>query len=495
MTAVDLLIPHNQLKGYLMNICKAALEYWYSQGLTWEQVDKQLNIKSSKKFRKENNIKTRSRSEINKLVHQNMSKESKEKRHNKMVENHWMKNITEEQEKNRLKKWQNTYNKNKDINIEHNRQAQLKRFSSEQARKDFAEKQKATKIANGSDLGFGSWHKNSTFEQRSLASKKGAETKRRQGNNSWKWPENRKEEILKKQYNTKIKNGTLYTSHGANSKPNLVFKELLDNNSIEYDREIRVGTKFFDFKIGNILIEIDPIATHNSTVGIYGKEPLNENYHIEKTLTAKENGFRCIHIWDWDNLDKIVYLLKDKPTIYARQCVTKEVSKKDSKIFIDKYHLQSYVRSNINIGLYYNDELVSIMTFGKPRYNRNYEYELIRYCYSYNVIGGAEKLFKYFLVNYGPKSIISYCDLSKFSGAIYKKLGFELLTSNIKPSKHWYNSQTKKHITNNLLMARGFDQLFGTNFGKGTSNYDLMIQHKYLELFDCGQCSYIWKKK
>lgn len=30
------------------------------------------------------------------------------------------------------------------------------------------------------------------------------------------------------------------------------------------------------------------------------------------------------------------------------------------------------------------------MTFGKPRYNKNYEYELLRYCSNYSVIGGVE---------------------------------------------------------------------------------------------------------
>jgi len=97
------------------------------------------------------------------------------------------------------------------------------------------------------------------------------------------------------------------------------------------------------------------------------------------------------------------------------------------------------------------------MTFGKPRYNRKYEYELLRYCSSYTVIGGAEKLFSYFLNTYTPKSIISYCDLSKFTGRVYNRLGFILKNNKIVPSKHWYNLVTKRHITDNLLRQRGFD--------------------------------------
>ena len=64
------------------------------------------------------------------------------------------------------------------------------------------------------------------------------------------------------------------------------------------------------------------------------------------------------------------------------------------------------------------------MTFGKPRYNKNYEWELVRFCSHFQVVGGAEKLFTYFRNRYKPKSIISYCDKSKFIGKVYTNLGF-----------------------------------------------------------------------
>lgn len=132
------------------------------------------------------------------------------------------------------------------------------------------------------------------------------------------------------------------------------------------------------------------------------------------------------------------------------------------------------------------------MTFGKPRYNKNYQYELLRLSSSdKQVTGGSGRLFKYFINNYNPKSIISYCDNSKFNGEVYKKLGFELKDYG-KPTCHWFDG--KNHITDNLLRQRGFDQLFGTNYGKGTSNRDLMIQAGYVEVYDCGQSVWTWNK-
>ena len=146
------------------------------------------------------------------------------------------------------------------------------------------------------------------------------------------------------------------------------------------------------------------------------------------------------------------------------------------------------------LGLFYNNKLVEVMTFGKPRYNSKYEWELLRLCsvFDYNIIGGASKLFSYFIEKYNPKNIISYCDNSKFNGNVYKILGFKLLSYG-NPSKHWYNMKTKQHITDNLLRQRGYDQLFNTNYGKGSSNKELMIQNGFVEIYDCGQSTYIWK--
>lgn len=275
---------------------------------------------------------------------------------------------------------------------------------------------------------------------------------------------------------------------GNNSRPNLLFSQLLEENNIKYEREYAIGNKQFDFKVGNNLIEINPTYSHNSTNPIHGKIK-DKNYHYDKSNLAKENGFRCIHIWDWDDKNKIVDLLKDRKRIFARKCEVKNISQKEANIFIEQNHLQGTAKASIFVGLFYNNELVSVMTFGKPRYNKNYEYELVRYCSIYNVIGGAEKLFRYFQHEYNPKSVISYCDLAKFNGQTYEKLGFELKSINI--GKHWYNTKTKIHITDNLLRQRGFDQLFNSSYGKDFSNEELMKQAGFVEMYDSGQATFI----
>lgn len=280
-------------------------------------------------------------------------------------------------------------------------------------------------------------------------------------------------------------------SRGNYSKPNKDFANILIKNNILFDREFPITRKQYDFKINNNLIEINPTPTHNSTWGCHGDlKPLDKYYHYTKSKLARDNGYRCICVWDWDDQEKIINLLKPRDKIYARKCEIKEIDLNTTREYLNKYHLQGYAKDDIRIGLFYNNELVSIMTFGNPRYNKNYQYELIRYCSSYNVIGGAEKLFKHFVRNYNPQSIISYCDWSKFNGNVYTKLGFSFKNYSI--GKHWYNINKNIHITDNLLRQRGFDQLFGTNYGKGTSNKELMLENGFVEIYDCGQAVYDW---
>lgn len=288
-------------------------------------------------------------------------------------------------------------------------------------------------------------------------------------------------------------------AQGGDSGVNNRFASLLDSLNISYKREFSINTFTYDFKIDTILIEIDPTYTHNSTMGPYFNKhyttPKDKFYHQNKSKVAEEAGFRCIHIFDWDNVDKIINILLPKSNIYARNCEIKEVEKSETNNFLNLYHLQNTCKGQLLCyGLYYNNQLVEIMTFGKPRYNKNYEWELLRLCShkDYNVIGGSERLFKHFLNTIKPFNIVSYCDVAKFSGEVYKRLGMELFNTS-SPACIWSKGKTK--ITDNLLRQQGFDRLFKTNYGKGTSNKELIINEGFVEIYDCGQKSFRYINK
>lgn len=304
-----------------------------------------------------------------------------------------------------------------------------------------------------------------------------------------------------------VDNSYKLATYTSSSQPNSNFYNLLQTFGFKVEGEIYLSSFLegkkgyrFDFQIDNILLELNPWPFHNTSWNpIPESNPISKSYHFNKTKCAREHGYRCIHIWDWDDQEKIVKSLLPKTPIYARKCEIREVSKDICDEFLNKYHFQNSCRGQtIRYGLYFNDELIQIMTFGKPRYNKNYDYELLRLCTNneYNVIGGSKKLFSHFLKNYPNNSIISYCDNSKFLGDVYSSIGM-ILKDKGKPTCHWYHPKLDIHITDNFLRQRGFDQLFGDIFGtygKGTSNEELMIQHGFVPIYDCGQSSYIWNK-
>ena len=302
-----------------------------------------------------------------------------------------------------------------------------------------------------------------------------------------------------------VDNSYKLASYTSNSQPNQEFASKLASAGINYQSEFYITTPElkgrgfrYDFKIDKTLIEVDPWPFHNTTLNpVATQPPISKNYHNQKSQVAKTAGYRCIHIFDWDDQDKIIQSLHPKTQIYARSCTLQEVSMEDANAFLNKYHFQDSCKGQqVRLGLYYKNNLVEIMTFGKPRYNKQYQWELLRLCTKSDVyvVGGAEKLYKHFLKRFHPQSIISYCDRSKFTGEVYTRLGMTLIRTGA-PSKHWYNYQLGIHITDNLLRQRGFDQLYGDKFGyygKGTSNEDLMKDHKFVEIYDCGQQSFGW---
>jgi len=283
---------------------------------------------------------------------------------------------------------------------------------------------------------------------------------------------------------------------GQNSTTNLAFEEKLKALNIEYSREFPINSYSYDFKAGKYLIELDPYATHNSTWGIRGNKEKPYTYHKDKSTLAADNGYFCIHIFDWDDQDKILNKFIPKIKINADDCILKEIDRLESKEFLNKYHPQNYTNDLIRYGLFYNDELVEVMTFGRPRYNKKYQWEILRVCAKagYHILAGSKKLLDYFIVENSPETILVYCDLAKLSGKLYENLGFTKLKKT-NPARHWYNPKVKKHITDAFLWSKGFDRLFGTNYGKTASNTELMLEHGFVEIYDCGQATYVWKNK
>ena len=179
-------------------------------------------------------------------------------------------------------------------------------------------------------------------------------------------------------------------------------------------------------------------------------EDKHKLYHQDKLLLSKEKGIHLINIFDVDwanNQDKIKMYLRSlvvpQKRLFARKCKVKEISRELAVNFTDKYHIQGSVSRfmKINYGLFFNDELYAVMSFGKLRLSKTDggQYELHRYCVKdgYTILGGAEKLLKHFEIDYKPNYIRSYSDNDYFMGGIYERLVFEN-AGQCTPRYYWF---------------------------------------------------------
>lgn len=213
-------------------------------------------------------------------------------------------------------------------------------------------------------------------------------------------------------------------------------------------------------------------------------------YHLNKINYFKNKGIHIIYIWedDWiykNNIIKsqILNLLGKSDRIWARECIIKEVNDYNIvKDFLNNNHIQGYVTSSLKIGLYYKDELISLMTFdkfeGRIKMNDN-EWNLNRFCTIQNkvVVGGASKILKYFINKYNPLRIISYADSSWSDGNLYYKLGFSKINE-LKPDY--------KYILNNKRIHK-------SRFKKSITKIkesEYVIQNNLLKIWDSGKLKF-----
>ena len=254
--------------------------------------------------------------------------------------------------------------------------------------------------------------------------------------------------------------------------------------------------------------EIDIVIPHNKVGiefnGIYWHNELfvSNDYHLNKTKQGIENGYEIIHIFQDEWLYKrniVESILRNKLNIttervYGRKCIIKEIPSKECRMFLDDNHIQGYVKSSIKIGLFYDEELVSVMTFGKNRKSLGQthiecHYEMLRFSnkINTNVIGGASKLFKYFIRNYNPKKITSYSDKRYFNGGLYEKLGFNFI-HNTKPSYWYVRNQKREHrfkYRKDVLVKEGFD--------KTKTEHEIMVDRGIYRIYDSGNKKWIWE--
>lgn len=266
---------------------------------------------------------------------------------------------------------------------------------------------------------------------------------------------------------------------------NLGIKIIRNYRSVIYPHEIDIYVPAC-----RLAIEFNGLYWHSE---LSGKD---KNYHLKKLEKCEESGVTLIQIFEdeWYNSPDIIKsIIKQKlnityKKIFARKTIVKEIDTKTAKEFIEKNHIGGYHKSSYKYGLFYNDELVSVMTFSKGNTSRkSYDWEIDRFCTKkdYNIVGGASKLFSCFKREVNPETVVTYADRRYGTGTVYKNLGFTFEKSTV--PNYWY---FKDHLIryHRFGLRKGIydsDDLYKTE-------WDNRQIQGWNRIWDCGSNKYVF---
>lgn len=209
-----------------------------------------------------------------------------------------------------------------------------------------------------------------------------------------------------------------------------------------------------------------------------------KKYHRNKSDECAKLGIRLIHIWDyeWEDPRKqrvlkniILGATQSLPErYYARNCKVMRYDDKSSKwgelnAFFAQNNIQGNRGGKFVYTLELNGEILMAYKFGRPAgglAKKKYQYEMVRGAskYGVQVIGGATKLWKNFIRNEQPESVVYYIDYNYFDGSSVEKIGLKyvggqpgvrnyfLETGEVKGRQPSKNSEIKKLIDEGLVI-------------------------------------------
>ena len=252
----------------------------------------------------------------------------------------------------------------------------------------------------------------------------------------------------------------------------------------------------------NIAVEFDGLKYHSASC----KEEDDKEfkfYHLKKTLMCREKGLKLFHVFEneWlDSLKKDIWKsvisnslgVYDK-VLYARDCDLIEVSDRDKKKFLEENHLQGNCASFVNLGLTFNGELVSLMTFGKPRFNNKFDYELLRFCSKkgHQVRFAASRLLHHFTKRH-KGTIVSYANQRWSDGGLYKSLGFDLVNENVEPSYYYFTLKDKFLYSRSSFQKHMLKEKLNV-FDETLTESENMFNNGFYKIYDCGSLTFVKK--
>lgn len=294
---------------------------------------------------------------------------------------------------------------------------------------------------------------------------------------------------------------TCYPRHTIRSKDEKEIAEYISSLGFEIESNNRslLKGKITDVRQYNreldILVPKANLAIEYCGLYVHSELFKDKNYHYDKLKQCNDQGLSLITIFEdeWKQKDQIVKarlrhkLGLSKIKIAARSCEVKQITSKIAGNFLNQYHIQGNGRSNIRLGCYYKNQLIAVMTFLKGDTSKKVSaWELNRYAVipNINLIGGAGKLFKFFINLEQPSKVITFADLRWGSGKVYTNIGFKFTGHT--GINYWYTR------------ANTYDRLHRFALKKPKNciltEKELRTSEGWLRIYDCGNNKYVWEK-
>ena len=291
-----------------------------------------------------------------------------------------------------------------------------------------------------------------------------------------------------------------YTCHPSGSIPENQVRDFVKSLGLVVVGNARdiIAPKEIDIYIPshNVAIEYCGTYWHSEQFG-KGKQ-----YHAQKLKDCAAQGIRLITLFSthWEASPGIVksriqqYLGMQTTKIYARQCSIVTISTATAREFLNNNHLQGYCNAVTKLGLYYNNQLVAVMTFSKSRFEKHKD-EMIRYAVlqDTSVTGAASKLFKHHVKTTTATSITTYSDNTWGYTDFYEKLGFKLISRGT-PGYFYINLKKNADVQLNRMQYQKHKLLSkGLTVDMTQTEYTNMLANGYDRVWDCGHSKFEYK--
>lgn len=216
-------------------------------------------------------------------------------------------------------------------------------------------------------------------------------------------------------------------------------------------------------------------------------------YH--KMIDTRDRGVDLVTVYDIEWRDRAVQVLGfiqsklnlNNIHIGARECKVACIATADAREFIDAYHIQPSLINPFSYGLFYEGDLIAVMTF-RMHHRNNRQIVLSRFCAKtgMTIAGGASKLFKYAVDNNHWDEVVSWSDNRWSNGNLYRKLGFEKQAD--LPPDYSYVKHGK------LIIAKQACTKAKLGAASGQTEHERALELGLYRIYDCGKIRWVWNR-